>query len=219
MNRIRHISLAVAAACALAAGSTAMASPQGGSHGGGGHFATGHAVVHAGWGGYHGGWGGYRGGWGGWHGGWGYGWGFWGAGLWLATLPWGYSTYWWGGVPYYYYDNTYYNWNGASGVYQAVPPPPGRDDGGALPPAGPAPGASAPQGATAGEFFMYPKAGQSAEQQAKDRYECHQWAAQQAGFDPTQPSGGVPADQAGTKRAEYLRADGACLEGRNYSVK
>ncbi len=33
--------------------------------------------------------------------------------------------------------------------------------------------------------FAYPNAGQSSEQQARDRFECHQWAVSQTGFDPT----------------------------------
>jgi len=38
----------------------------------------------------------------------------------------------------------------------------------------------------AGEF-LYPKKGQSAEQQDKDKYECHKWAVGQTGFDPMNP--------------------------------
>ena len=37
------------------------------------------------------------------------------------------------------------------------------------------------------EEFLYPKKGQSAEQQDKDKYECHQWAVGQTGFDPMNP--------------------------------
>ncbi len=33
--------------------------------------------------------------------------------------------------------------------------------------------------------FFYPTQGQSTEQQDRDRYECHQWAVQQTGFDPS----------------------------------
>ena len=36
-----------------------------------------------------------------------------------------------------------------------------------------------------GGAFAYPNAGQSEQQQSKDRYECHQWAVSQTGFDPT----------------------------------
>ena len=35
------------------------------------------------------------------------------------------------------------------------------------------------------DLFIYPAKGQSQEQQDKDRYECHSWAVQQTGFDPT----------------------------------
>ena len=36
-----------------------------------------------------------------------------------------------------------------------------------------------------GGAFAYPNAGQSEQQQSKDRYECHQWAVSQTGFDPS----------------------------------
>ena len=35
------------------------------------------------------------------------------------------------------------------------------------------------------EVFAYPNQGQSQEQQRQDRYECHVWAVQQSGFDPS----------------------------------
>jgi len=34
------------------------------------------------------------------------------------------------------------------------------------------------------DLMIYPKAKQSAEQQSKDKYECHEWAVGQTGFDP-----------------------------------
>ena len=40
-------------------------------------------------------------------------------------------------------------------------------------------------GLAASDFFIYPNKGQSAQQQSQDRYECHVWAANQSGFDPT----------------------------------
>jgi uncharacterized protein YcfJ len=36
------------------------------------------------------------------------------------------------------------------------------------------------------DLMIYPKAKQSAEQQSKDKYECHEWAVQQTGFNPMQ---------------------------------
>jgi len=174
----------------------------------GGHVG---AVGRGGYGGYHGGYGYYRGGygWGGWRGGWGYGpwgWGGLGLGLYFATLPLYYSTYWWDGVPYYYADNTYYRWNGPVGQYETVSPPPELLN-----------QSGAPAGAAAGgsELIAYPKNGQSQEQQGKDKFECHRWASTQTGFDPTQVTGATPPG----KRSDYYRAQAACLEGRGYSVK
>jgi hypothetical protein len=71
----------------------------------------------------------------------------------------------------------------------------------------------------ASRIYVYPKNGQSAEQQATDRYECHRWAVNETGFDPTQPLGGVAPEQSTDMRASYSRAITACLEGRGYSVK
>jgi hypothetical protein len=36
------------------------------------------------------------------------------------------------------------------------------------------------------QILFYPANGQSPEQQARDRYECYQWAVKQTGFDPSQ---------------------------------
>jgi hypothetical protein len=42
-------------------------------------------------------------------------------------------------------------------------------------------------------IFVYPAQGQSPDQLERDRYECHLWAVQQTGFDPSRA--GVPAGQ------------------------
>lgn len=47
-------------------------------------------------------------------------------------------------------------------------------------------------GAQNSHFYVYPSKGQSQAQQDKDRYECHQWAVKQTGFDPTKPQAGSP---------------------------
>jgi len=127
-------------------------------------------------------------------------------GLVLPVLPPFYTTVWYGGIPYYYADDTYYVWRDESHGYVVSDPPPD-----AQPEPKPA--------AAKDDVFIYPKNGQSEEQQATDRYECHRWAADQTGFDPTQPAGGVPADQNTGKRGDYQRAQAACLEGRGYTVK
>jgi hypothetical protein len=46
------------------------------------------------------------------------------------------------------------------------------------------------------DMFIYPAKGQSQAQQDKDRYECHSWAVQQTGFDPSRPQAmSAPAQQ------------------------
>lgn len=40
-------------------------------------------------------------------------------------------------------------------------------------------------GVVAQQVYAYPNAGQDEAQQSQDRYECHQWAVTQSGFDPS----------------------------------
>jgi hypothetical protein len=42
------------------------------------------------------------------------------------------------------------------------------------------------------DLYIYPNRGQSAEQQSRDRYECHAWAVQQTGVDPTRLQASAP---------------------------
>lgn len=70
----------------------------------------------------------------------------------------------------------------------------------------------APQAQAAG-MLIYPSKGQSAEQQKRDEYECHQWAVKQTGFDPTQMSQ-APRHQSATRRGGAIRgALGGALLG------
>ncbi|MFQ5660961.1 MAG: glycine zipper family protein [Gammaproteobacteria bacterium] len=39
--------------------------------------------------------------------------------------------------------------------------------------------------AAATDLYIYPNNGQDQEKQRRDRYECHVWASQQSGFDPS----------------------------------
>lgn len=68
-------------------------------------------------------------------------------------------------------------------------------------------------------IFVYPRQGQSEALQAKDRYECHSWAVSRVGYDPTQPTGDMPEARRNQMRADYQRAQGACLDGRGYTMK
>lgn len=157
-----------------------------------------------------------------------YGYGIWyrpsGLGFVVVTPPYGivvpalppyYTTIWVGGVPYYYANNVYYVWQPAAQGY-VVTQPPASSNVMTQPPTGssvPTPSSSPDQ------FYVYPKKGQSPEQQAKDRYECHRWAVGKTGFDPSQPSGNLSGSDLTAKRADYRRAIEACLDARGYSVK
>ena len=128
-------------------------------------------------------------------------------GISIGILPPFYSTVWFGGVPYYYADDTYYRWRASDRTYEVVEPPASESS------------ATTAAPAANNDLFIYPKNGQSEQQQATDRYECHSWAKKQTSFDPTQPLGGVDEAQSSAKRADYQRAEGACLEARGYTVK
>ena len=141
--------------------------------------------------------------------------GYWNGGFWprayygvgfswfLPILPLSYATYWYSGIPYYYANDVYYTWNPHYSGYTAIDPPPVAEQSGAAvsPDAAPI-----SDGAVAGQIFMYPKNGQSAEQTATDKAECQQWAAQQAG-------------EVAQNAPDYRRAMAACAEGRGYSVQ
>lgn len=116
----------------------------------------------------------------------------------VSLLPPGYASLYIGGVPYYYANQTYYVWDRRAPGYRVVEEPAGTDAATTVP----------------SDLFVYPKAGQSEEQVAQDRYECHRWAVKETGYDP---SAGSPLSDAA--RAEYHRAMSACLEARSYSVK
>lgn len=126
-------------------------------------------------------------------------------GLLVSLLPPYYTTLWVDGVPYYYADGVYYRWLPEDQTYVVTTPPPENQ--------------VVQDSAIHKKLFIYPKKGQSAEQQETDRYDCYRWAVNQTGFDPTQPGGNVPAAQNASKQLEYQRAMKACLEARGYSVQ
>jgi hypothetical protein len=127
------------------------------------------------------------------------------AGLIVAVLPPYYSTVWFGGVPYYYADNVYYSWQPDQNGYSVVDPPDDADT------------PSSPPESAQGDLIIYPKNGQSKEQQAADQFECHNWAKGQTGFDPTQSDGGASGNP-DVNRSNYNRAMSACLQARGYQV-
>lgn len=56
-----------------------------------------------------------------------------------------------------------------------------------------------------GNLMIYPKQGQSADQQSGDRYDCHTWAVQQSGFDPANPQSAGSTGGASSTAKETLR--------------
>jgi hypothetical protein len=72
-------------------------------------------------------------------------------------------------------------------------------------------------------IFVYPRQSQSEELQAKDRYECHYWAVSQIWREPRKVSieewNLIIKSMPESQRADYLRAQSACLDGRGYTVK
>ena len=127
----------------------------------------------------------------------------------VPILPAFYSTFWFGGLPYYYWDNTYYTWSAPDYGYVATDPPPAVSDDSSD-------NSGSAQSGDTSSLYIYPKNGQSEEQTSTDRYECHQWAASQTGFDPTN---GTNQSEGSSGPADYRRAMSACLDARGYSAR
>lgn len=115
---------------------------------------------------------------------------------------------------------------GTSSLIAVTTPPPAALPASAASPASPAPSTSSAAKAVptpsyqqpsstppSDSLFIYPKNGQTATQITFDRIECDRWAIGQTGYEPSQP-----AVNPG-RRADFMRAAAACLEGRGYHVK
>jgi len=118
-------------------------------------------------------------------------------GAFVSVLPPDYTTVWSDGASYYYAEDTYYRWNGAQRAYEVVEPPAGIDSAGTQASGGVA-------------IFAYATGGQSPQQQARDRNECHRLAVEQGGD--------VPPEVAASEQDNIVRAEAACLDARGYSV-
>lgn len=122
-------------------------------------------------------------------------------GAFIEMLPVGFIAFTIGLSTYYYVNDTYYLWDEDREAYLVVTKPAGAEE--------------AMEKATIGRLMVYPNKGQSEEQQAKDRYECHRWAVTESGIDPS-----LEEQEFDTKDNNlYRRAIAACLEGRDYTVK
>lgn len=119
-------------------------------------------------------------------------------GLFVTTLPGIYSSIWVDGTRYFYADRTYYVYEPVRRGYVVTRSPYGDDE---------------EYDTNVGEdLYIYPARGQSEQQQADDRYQCHRWAAQESDYDP------LDDDYDADLRKDYLRAMTACLTGRGYTV-
>ena len=133
----------------------------------------------------------------------------------LPVLPFGYATFWWGGMPYYYWNNLYYGWSPADNGYVVTDPPPvAGSDATESSSDGTYSGSTQYGGGGGADVYLYPRNGQSDAQTQNDRYECHSWAVNQTGFDPTRSS-----QQSSGSAADYRRAMIACLDARGYSAR
>ncbi|MBI4763977.1 MAG: hypothetical protein HY787_05155 [Deltaproteobacteria bacterium] len=132
-----------------------------------------------------------------------------------GALGWGLRPYYY--PPGYHYSPRYYY---PPGYYYPPPPyyypppeyyypPPAQSS--PLPP-------SASQ-RSGGKMFIYPRQGQTEEKKAEDVDQCHDWAVDQTGFDPSKPPEGAPDAQTIQKSSDYFRAISACLEAQGYTVR
>lgn len=119
----------------------------------------------------------------------------------VHNLPAGYVSFFIGPRRYFYVNATYYLWRPVEREYIVVEKPTGAER------------AMKRAEALPDELFIYPTQGQSDAERDFDRYDCHEWAVDETGYDP------VFADPGSPGRADYLRAMGACLEGRGYTVR
>jgi hypothetical protein len=120
-------------------------------------------------------------------------------GLFVPVLPGLYTSFWFGSTRYFYADNTYYVYEPARRGYVVTRSPYGDDE-------------EYDDQGSGDDLYIYPARGQSEQQQADDRYQCHRWAAQESHYDP------LDDDYNTDLRKDYQRAMTACLTGRGYTV-
>jgi opacity protein-like surface antigen len=65
---------------------------------------------------------------------------------------------------------------------------------------------------------VYPKNGQTRDQEWADRYECDRWSKGQSGYDPALPGGGVSSNETASRHDQYRGALSACLQSHGYTV-
>ena len=127
-------------------------------------------------------------------------------GIIVPILPSFYTTIWVGDIPYYYANGVYYQWRTDLSGYEVVDLPVPEEK-------------QSEMTYMADKLFIYPKKGQSKQQQADDRYACHREGVEKSGYDPSQPPPSGSADQLSRQREDYQRTMRSCLEAKDYSVR
>lgn len=127
-------------------------------------------------------------------------------GIVVPILPPSYDTVWWDDTPYYFANGVYYLWRPDLSGYEVVDAPVPEDK-------------QSDVTYMADKLFIYPKKGQSKQQQSDDRYACHRYGVEQTGYDPSQPPSEVSAVKLSKMREDYQRAMKSCLEAKDYSVR
>ena len=124
--------------------------------------------------------------------------------LFIVSLPANSVTYWYDDVPYYYANHVYYLRDVEQNGYVVATPPLTT--------------VSHPDAATVTQrLFVYPRNGQSNEQQASDEQACRQWAGDQLQAQAAmEPTADAVSDY---DSSDYQRAMIACLDGRGYTAK
>jgi hypothetical protein len=125
----------------------------------------------------------------------------------VPAIPEGFMTVYIQGVRHYVVGGVYYRpvYRGDVLMYEVVPPP----DNSTL----------SSLGLVPEYLYAYPKAGQSAAEQERDRAECHRWAVEESGFDPAAVPDPTQTAERQQFLQEYNRAFRACMEARNYTVQ
>ena len=127
-------------------------------------------------------------------------------GAFAPVLPPFHTTVCWRGEPYYYADDTYYRWNAGAKEYEVVTPSAGIESAGTIE-------------APADLIRVAANEGQSADQQAQDRYQCRRSAVLTTGDDPSANGESASKNSAANEHAAYVHTEATCLEARGYTVK
>lgn len=125
------------------------------------------------------------------------------AGIAVPFLPAATTVVWVGTVSLYYAGGVYYRWQPDQQRYVVAEAPP-------------ATAVTLDRADVPDLLYVAAERGQSAVEQADDRYQCHRWALDQSGFDPAEPGGGVAANAYAARRDDYRRALETCLRSRGY---